>query len=167
MEREYTHVLIVDDDLLFLDDFKKKISLSFCKRSVDIKVTTIERDKERYDMALENIKNFDLEDRIKTIYGDALEVDINGDYDLIFIDAAKAQSIKFFEKYESLLINNGYIITDNLNFHGLVNTDEKISRNLRQLVRKINNYIEFLKQNKNYDTLFYDTGDGISISKKR
>ena len=31
--------------------------------SSDIKVTTIERDKERYDLAVNNIKNFNLSDK--------------------------------------------------------------------------------------------------------
>ena len=57
------------------------------------------------------------------IFGDALDVEIEGKYDLIFIDAAKAQNIKFFEKYKVNLDDNGTIITDNMNFHGLVNED--------------------------------------------
>jgi len=133
----------------------------------DITITTIERDEQRYNEAVKNVKNFNLEDRINLIFGDALEVEVNGNYDLIFIDAAKAQSIKFFEKYEPFLNPNKYIITDNLDFHGLVNSEEKMSRNLRQLIRKIKNYIEYLKQNKNYETIFYDIGDGVSVSKKR
>lgn len=142
-------------------------AIKMCLVDDYITVTTIERDEERYNMAIKNIKEFNLEDRINAICADALDVEIEGNYDLIFIDAAKAQSIKFFEKYKVLLNDNGYIITDNLNFHGLVNTDEKISRNLRQLVRKINNYVDFLKQNKDYETKFYELGDGISITRKR
>ena len=38
--------------------------------SSDIKVTTIERDKERYDLAVNNIKNFNLSDQINIINGD-------------------------------------------------------------------------------------------------
>jgi len=142
-------------------------AIKMCLVSDDINVTTIERDRKRYDVAIENIKKFNLENRINAICADALDIEISGNYDLIFIDAAKAQSIKFFEKYEPLLNKNGFIITDNLDFHGLVNTNEKISRNLKQLVRKINNYIEFLKKNNNYETSFYKIGDGISISRKR
>lgn len=142
-------------------------AIRMCLISKDIKVTTIERDNERYNEAVKNVKRFNLENQIDLIYGDALEVEIDGSYDLIFIDAAKAQNIKFFNKYEPLLKKGRYIITDNLNFHGLVNSDEKMSRNLKQLVRKINDYILFLKENKNYETSFYEVGDGISISVKR
>lgn len=87
---------------------------------------------------------------------------------MIFIDAAKAQSIKFFEKFEKNLNPSGTIITDNLKFHGLVDKDEEEieSRNLRALVRKIKEYISFLKGNINYKTDFYELGDGISVSKR-
>lgn len=142
-------------------------AIKMCLASTDVTVTTIERDKARYDMALENIKKFNLEDRITCIYGDALDIAITGSYDLIFIDAAKAQSIKFFNKYTGFLKKGGYVVTDNLSFHGLVNSNQEMSRNLKQLVRKINNYIEFLKSNTSYETKFYDLGDGVSVSKKR
>lgn len=135
----------------------------------DVYVTSIERDEKRYLEAIKNVKKAKLEDRIELIYNDALEVKITEKYDLIFIDAAKAQNIKFFEKFKANLAANGTIITDNMKFHGLVDQDEKEikSRNLRQLIRKIKNYIDFLKNNNSYDTIFYDVGDGISVSKKR
>ena len=133
----------------------------------DIKVTTIERDKERFDIAVNNINEFNLTDRINIILRDALETNIEGVYDLIFIDAAKSQYIKFFEKYELNLKKGGVIVTDNLSFHGLVEDESKTTnRNTKQLVRKIRKYIDYLKENKNYKTTFYSLGDGVAISKK-
>lgn len=134
----------------------------------DIRVTTIERDKIRYREAIKNISKFKLNDRINIILGDALDIDVTGKYDLIFIDAAKSQYIKFFEKFENNLNNKGVIVTDNLSFHGLVEDDSKTTnRNTKQLVRKIRNYIEYLKENKKYETTFYSLGDGVAISKKK
>lgn len=134
----------------------------------DISVTTIERDSNMYEEAIKNVSNFNLNDQIKIIYGDALDVNIDGCYDLIFIDGAKSQNIKFFNKYSLLLNDNGTIITDNINFHGLTYGDSsKYSRNLRQMVRKIREYVDFLKSNEEYDTIFLDIGDGIAISKKK
>ena len=133
-----------------------------------INITTIERDSDRYSLALENIEKVSLSNRINVIYDDALNVNLNTKFDLIFIDAAKGKNIEFFEKYKKNLNNGGYIITDNLSFHGLVETDlsQIESRNVRGLVRKIRNYIDFLKQNKEFSTKFYTVGDGISISRK-
>ena len=132
-----------------------------------IKVTTIERDKNRYNEAVKNIKEFNLENQIEIINTDALEYTTDKQFDLIFIDAAKAQYIKFFEKYKKNLNQNGTIISDNLDFHGLVKNPELTSnRNTKQLVRKINTYIEFLKENKEFKTEFISLGDGIGISKR-
>ena len=135
--------------------------------NTNIKVVTVERDIKRYNEAIKNIKKFNLESQI-TIYNcDAFDLNLDEKFDFIFIDAAKAQYIKFFEKFKINLKDNGTILSDNLNFHGLTHTKEKIeSRNVRQLVRKINNYIEFLKNNNEFTTQFYDFGDGIAISKK-
>lgn len=133
----------------------------------DIHITTIERDKERYDEAVKNIKYHNLEDRINIIFGDALEVEVEGSYDLIFIDAAKSQSIKFFTKYEKVLIDDGFIITDNINFHGLTFSDKPApTRNLRQMIRKIKDYLKWLENNKEYSTKYLNVGDGIVISKR-
>ncbi len=133
----------------------------------DVYVTTVEIDKDRYIEALKNVKELSLDDRITLVLQDALEFKTKEKYDLIFIDAAKSQYIKFFEKFSSNLKNGGYIITDNIGFHGLVNSDKtKLSRNLRQLITKIEKYIDFLKNNKDFKTRFFEVGDGISISRK-
>ena len=143
-------------------------AICMCSCDSDIYVTTIERDEKRYLEALKNIKKANMEDRINLIYKDALDVNLDEEYDLIFIDAAKAQNRNFFERFEKNLAEDGTIITDNMNFHGLVNKDlESIeSRNLRQLVRKVKEYREFLENNKIYTTEFFDVGDGIAVSKK-
>lgn len=143
------------------------IMMSLC--SPTLKVTTIERDEERYLEAIKNIKKLNLENRITLIFNDALKTKINEKYDLIFIDAAKAQNIKFFELFERNLNEGGFIITDNMYFHGLVKKSEKEikSRNVRGIVRKIKDYITFLKENENYNTTIYEIGDGIAVSEKK
>ena len=132
----------------------------------EITVTSIEKDMSRYELACDNIKSFS--NRITLIYGDALETNIDGEYDLIFIDAAKSQYINFFEKFKNNLSSNGVIISDNLSFHGIV-ADPSItkSRNTRQLVNKIQKYIDYLKKNEEFVTEFYSVGDGISVSYKK
>ena len=135
--------------------------------SDDIHITTIERDEKRYNIALENIREFNLEDRIEIINKDILDINLYDKYDLIFIDAAKSQYINFFNKFKDNLSPNGAIISDNLGFHGLVDSDTYIaSRNVRGLVRKITNYIDLLKENEEFTTTFIDIGDKIGVSKK-
>ena len=176
--------IIRKDGLEFIIDYIKKyniknileigtaIGYSAIKMALvdpNVKITTIERDEARYMEALKNVKALGLEDRITLIFHDALEVKLDDSFDLIFIDAAKAQNTRFFEMFEGNLAPGGAIITDNLKFHGLVEKKEEEikSRNLRGLVRKIKDYITFLKTNSVYHTEFYDIGDGISVSTRK
>lgn len=137
--------------------------------SPNLTITSIEKDKDRYLEAVKNIKKFNLEDRTTLIYNDALEVSLKEKYDLILIDAAKSKNLDFFNKFEKNLEPNGTIITDNLSFHGYVEQEPSQikNRNIRALVRKIRNYIDFLENNLKYKTTFYEIGDGLSVTEKR
>lgn len=143
---------------------------SICFASeLDTIVDTIERDPKMIELAKENIRKADLQDKINIIEGDALEIDdsLLGEYDMIFIDAAKAQYIKFFDKYSKHLKNNGVIFTDNILFHGLVENNDNLSKNLRSLVKKINEYNNYLSNLEEYQTYYLEIGDGLAISYKK
>lgn len=179
-------VPIINDDgltlmLTLIDLIKPKkfleigTAIGFCSICIasydnDILIDTIERDEVMYEEALKNIGNAKLNQQINVFHADALEFDISNlsnDYDMIFIDAAKAQYIKFFEKYELLLNDEGIIITDNLLFHGLVVNRSNIeNKNLKSLVTKIDYFNYWLKKNKFYNTRFLNIGDGLAISRR-
>lgn len=184
MERyaEANNVPIIESDSI--DFIKKYIKLNDVKKileigtaigysaiqmassSDDVEITTIERDEKNYREAVKNVNACGLDRRIEIVFNDALDVNLAGfKYDLIFIDAAKGQYIKFFEKFENYLTPSGIIITDNLKFHGLVENKDSIeSKNVLGLVNKIEKYIDFLNENEEFTTKFYDIGDGISVS---
>ena len=143
-------------------------SIKMALVSDDITVTSIEKDEKRYLEAVKNIKKCKLDKRITLVLADALTADINEKYDMLFIDAAKAQYLKFFNKYSKNLNEDGVIVSDNMDFHGFVEKKDRIeSKNLRQLVTKIKRYIDFLENNEEYDTKFYKIGDGIAITVKK
>ncbi len=144
-------------------------SILMASSNLETKVTTIERDETRYMECLKNVKKAGLEKEITVVFQDALEVNLSDvTYDLILIDAAKGQYTKFFEKFKHFLASDGVIVTDNIKFHGYVGNSENIeSKNLKGLVGKIENYIEFLKENEEFETKFYDLGDGLSFSIRR
>lgn len=135
------------------------------------KVVTIERDSERYQIAEQYFHRSGRNDQIILIKGDALEVENQisdlGPYDAIFIDAAKGQYKKFFEIYSKFLDKNGIIITDNVLFKGLVAEDEIESKRTRNLVKKINDFNDWLMNHPDFDTIILPVGDGVAISKKR
>lgn len=130
-------------------------------------ITSIERDKERFEIAKNNVISSCL-NNIELINDDALNTIIDKEYDLLIIDAAKSQNMKFFNKYKNNLNENGIIIIDNLSFHGLVGKSSEIkSRNLRQMVRKIEKFIDYLNTNQEYSVEYIKVGDTIAICKKK
>lgn len=131
-----------------------------------IKVKTIERDTERYVQAIENVERLNLQNQIEIINDDIFNIELSQKFDLIFIDASKSHNIDFFEKFKFNLNKNGFIITDNINFHGFTsNVDNIKNKRVRQLVKKINNYTQFLKTNEDFETIFINVGDGLSVSR--
>ena len=143
-------------------------AINFASVSDDIKVTTIERNEGRYKEAVRNVKDINYEDRINVIFGDALDISLTDKYDLIIIDAAKGKNIDFFNKYKSNLNDNGIIIFDNMNFHGLVGKSSEIKyKNLRSLVRKIEEFREFIMVQKDYYTEFIEVGDGLAVCERK
>ena len=168
---EYLCKYIYDNNIKNILEIGTAIGYSAIKMALvdnNINVTTIERDQDRYKEAISNINKFLLSDRIHVIYGDAMDIELDGRFDLLFIDASKGHNIDFFEKYKHYLNDDGVIITDNLSFHGLVDDPSlAITKNQKGLVKKIKKFIFFLYNNNEYVTEYVEVGDRISISRKK
>src|SRR5690625_2455700 len=71
-------------------------------------IVTIERDTAMIEQANQHFKQYDQEKKITLIPGDAFDsfeaVEEKGPYDVIFIDAAKGQYKRFFEKFSHCLM---------------------------------------------------------------
>jgi predicted O-methyltransferase YrrM len=137
----------------------------------ETEITTIERDEERYNTAQDFLARSHHKDRIHTLLGDALElqaeVEKNGPFDAVFIDAAKGQYQKFFDLYAAMLSDNGVVYSDNVLFKGLVAEEEVEQKRIRNMVKKLQKYNTWLMSHEEYETSILPVGDGIAISKKR
>ena len=174
--KDHDTPIICDDGLLFLKETIKKYEIkdvleigtaigysAIFMALEDCVVTTFERNAKMIELAKENIKPF--KEQINLIDEDALLYDKPlGSFDMIFIDAAKAQYKNFFNKFTPYLKKGGIVVCDNLDFHHL--DPAKVHRSTRQLLRKINEFKTFLKENETFETTFFDIGDGMSITKK-
>jgi len=181
--RENKVPIMQKDGILYLCDYIKKnnvksilevgsaigySSIMMASVSSDIKITTIEKDEDRYNIAVNNIKEYGLDKQIDIYLGDASDFSFDDKFDLIFIDAAKGKNTFFFEKFKDNLNTDGTIITDNLSFHGLVEDNSLVkTKNQRGIVNKIKAYIEFLDNNREFTTKYVEVGDKIAISKRR
>ncbi|MBF7016955.1 O-methyltransferase [Staphylococcus durrellii] len=145
-------------------------SMQFASIDPQIQVTTIERNERMQQQAIQNFEHYNFQKQIHLIKGDALEQFAaveNQSFDMIFIDAAKAQTQKFFELYTPLLKNHGVVITDNILYHDFVaDIDVVRNRNVRQMVKKIQKYNEWLINNEAFTTNFLNIDDGLAISIK-
>ncbi len=144
-------------------------SSSCMAKFANCNVTTIEIDDLMYSECIKNIKNQNLEDKIRCIHSDALlayDYVKDEEFDLIFIDAAKGQYANFFELYENNLKVGGIVLTDNLYFHDLL-FKETDSRNLHGLLKRVHRYNEYLLNKEGYDTTILEIGDGVGISIKK
>jgi len=171
--------IICEDGLLFLNraikDYQVKDILeigtaigysALAMASFGCTVDTFERNKEMARLAKINIEMYDANNQVRLIESDALlyEGELRF-YDLIFIDAAKAQYKRFFEKFIPYLKPNGIVICDNLRFHDL--KPENVNRHTRQLLRKISEFKAFLLNNPDFETHFFEQGDGMTVTKRK
>lgn len=165
---DYLVNYVIDNNIDSILELGTAIGYSTIKlRSVSKRITSIERDINRYNIALNNVELSKL-DNIELILGDIADVNITSKYDLIFIDASKGHNIEFINKYKNNLNEGGTIIIDNVDFHGLVGNSSTIkSRNLRSLVRKIEKFIEYLDKQEEFNVEKVNVGDGLIILKEK
>ena len=164
---EYLEKLIKEKKLYNILELGSAIGYSAIRMALvdeNVKITTIERDLKMVSEARKNIQDFGLIERINLIHDDIFNVELYDKFDLIFIDAAKAQYIKFFNKFKDNLSDNGYIISDNLELLDLQKLTQ--SKRSKRLVLKMNEYKEFLDNLEDYQTEYLNIGDGFAITKK-
>lgn len=135
----------------------------------DIMITTVEKDEERYDMAVKNIEKCHLSDRIDIHLSDALIFETDKKYDMIFLDLAKSKYDVMLNRFYPNLKEGGIVIVDNLGMYGLVFEEElHVKRRVRQLVEKIKIFRTNIINDERFDTTIYDDiGDGIGVLVKR
>ncbi len=132
-------------------------------------ITTIEKWEPRITKAKENFKRASKEDCITLLEGDAADIlkELQGSYDLIFMDAAKGQYIHFLPDVIRLLRKGGVLISDNVLQDGEV-LDSKyvVERRNRTIHSRMREYLYTLKNHEELETSIIPLGDGVSLSVK-
>lgn len=144
-------------------------SIAFCKAMGSGKVVTIEINEDMRQIAAENIKLAGYGDTIEIVAGDASDVvkDIDGQFDLIFLDGAKGHYIHLLEACLSLLKPGGLLISDNVLFRGMIACDDLVKRRKITIVKRMRKYLEAISTHPQLDTSIVPIGDGLAISYKR
>ena len=129
-------------------------------------VHTIERDESLEYFIRETISKFGLEEKIQLHIGNAMEVidSIEGNFDLIFIDADKASYPAYFNKCVERLNSGGVMIADNILWYGKVVLEVKESD---KETRALMNYNKLVTEDDRLDNLIIPIRDGLMVARKK
>lgn len=132
-------------------------------------IVTIERDENMISVAEENIKKYGLNEKIKIEKGDCLEVleRLEGEFDIIFMDAGKGHYNHFLPHCLRLLKEDGIIIADNVLFRGMVASKDLVKRRKITIVKRMRSYLDIISKDKELITTILPMGDGIALTKRR
>ena len=136
----------------------------------DCHITTIEKYEKRIPIAKQNFKEAGREEQITLLEGDALEIlkELKGEYDMIFMDAAKGQYIHFMPDILRLLSPGGLLISDNVLQDGdVVESRFAVTRRNRTIHARMRDYLYELKHHEQLETAILPVGDGVTVSVKR
>ena len=142
-------------------------AISFSKYlAQDGRIDTIEIESLRVEQALQNIEKVGVQDKVRVIEGDALDIlpYLTEKYDIIFIDAAKGKYNEFFQHAMRLCKKGGYIIADNVLYKGMVQSDYNKHKQ-RTAVNKLRIFIDSVLNNQKLDAKLLDIGDGLIIAR--
>lgn len=136
----------------------------------DCHITTIEKYEKRIPIAKENFAKFGKAEQITLLEGDAAEIlkELDGTYDLIFMDAAKGQYIHFLPDILRLLKPGGVLLSDNVLQDGdIIESRYAIVRRNRTIHARMREYLYTLKNHEQLETAIIPLGDGITLSVKK
>lgn len=129
------------------------------------KIVTMELNEDTACVAKANIKDLGMEDVIEVVNTDAYEYmkTLEGPFDVVFIDAAKGQYMKYLEEALRLTKPGSLIIADNVLLRGMVLGGYNEHKH-RTAVTRLREYIEAVTTNPNLQSCIIDVGDGVAIS---
>ncbi len=136
--------------------------------SPDAHLTTIEKDEQSFIEAKANFKECNLSHKVTQFCGDAGEIIkfLNGEFDFIFLDGAKARYLDYMPELLRLLSKKGVLFADNILFRGYVDGSVPYSHSDNTIVRNLRDFINEMTNNSNLTTQILNIGDGILLSIK-
>lgn len=133
-------------------------------------ITTIEKYEKRIPLARENFKRAGKEQNITLLEGDAAQIlaELEGEFDLIFMDAAKGQYINFLPDILRLMTAGGILVSDNILQDGdIVESKYAVTRRNRTIHNRMREYLYALTHHDELETVILPIADGVTLSAKK
>ena len=136
---------------------------------VPCEIITIERDGKRAVEARRNFEEFGAQG-ITLLEGDAAQIlpQLEGTFDLIFMDAAKGQYIRFLPEVIRLLRPGAVLLSDNVLKEGeILESKFAVTRRNRTIHKRMREYLSAISRDPRLRTVLLETGDGAALSVRR
>ena len=132
------------------------------------RLTGIEIDEDKANLAKENYRAFGVENRTKIFLGDASEIVplLSGKYDLIFLDGPKGHYAEYADALIAVLNVGGILFADNVLYRGYVGKDKIAPHKHATIKRSMENFLDRITNDDSLKTAVYDIEDGVSITEK-
>ncbi len=133
-------------------------------------IVTIEKDPARAEAARAGFAARGAGERIVLLEGDAAEIlpSLEGPFDLVFMDAAKGQYIRFLPEVLRLLPEGGLLISDNiLREEEILSSRYAVRRRDRTIHKRMRAYLRELTGRADLQTLLLESGDGTAVTVKK
>ena len=142
-----------------------RIARSLRKKGI---LYTIEKSPKNIEEAKINFEKSNLNDKIKILEGDALDImpKLEMKFDFIFLDADKEDYEKLFHYSAMLLKKRGVIFIDNLLWHGNV-ASKTVTKDMKKSTQTIREFNKLFLNSEIFDSKIYPIGDGIGIGIKK
>ncbi len=129
-------------------------------------VISLEKDENLIKIAKENVDRAGMSDKIKIMQGDAVDTikTVDGNFDLVFLDANKSKYRHYFDVMYPRLNKGGLFICDNILYKGMVTNDELLPRKHRAIVRALREFLYYISHHENLTTSIIPISDGVSVS---
>lgn len=126
---------------------------------------TIEMRIEDAQTAMRFFDKSAFKDKIKLHIGNATQIipTLNESWDLVFIDADKVSYIDYYELTLPLVKSGGWILADNVLFHGQVLNEEIIGKN----PKAIHAFNEHVSKDVRTEKVMLSIRDGLTLIRKK
>ncbi len=137
--------------------------------SPECRISTIENYEKRIAPALRNIEKSGYSDKIRLISGDAADIlpALQESFDMVFIDAAKAQYPFYLKEADRLIKPGGLIIADNCLQEGdILESRYAVERRNRTIHKRMREFLKEITASDRFTAALLPIGDGIAVAVK-
>ncbi|WP_019851281.1 O-methyltransferase [Desulfitobacterium sp. PCE1] len=134
------------------------------------KIVTLDMNMDRATRAMEYFRRGGVAEKIQVVMGDARKIlpDFpKGEFDFIFVDAAKGEYLDYLELVTPLLGNGGIMVVDNVLFRGWVVPGSEYAPKYERMVSHLREFLKLLTQNQELQTSILPLGDGLAVSVRK